>query len=102
MLADQHWTHELCRQLATKKPIPHRILAHSEVFDGAPFYTLPTVIIYPFLDVEADIFHRRIRPLLKPWSKQRIPLLHIVCRFLFLESESGYFMDRIDGKTETL
>ncbi len=40
--------------------------------------------------------------MLKPWSEQRMPLLHIVRRFLFLESESGYFMDRIDGTTETL
>ncbi len=102
LLADQQWAHELCRQIAAKKPIPHRILAHGEVFDGTPFYTLPTVIMYPSLDVEADAFHRRVRPLLKPWGKQRISLIHIVRRFLFLECESGYFMDRIDGKTETL
>lgn len=102
VLADQQWAHELYRQITSNKPIPHRILAHWEIFKGTPFYTLPTVIIYPFLDVEADIFHRRVRPLLKPWSEQRIPLLHIVRRFLFLECESGYFMDRIDGKTETL
>lgn len=102
LLADQQWAHELCRQTAAKKPIPHRILAHGEVLDGIPFYTLPTVIMYPALDVEADAFHRRVRPLLKPWSKQCIPLMHIVRRFLFLECESGYFMDRIDGKTETL
>ncbi len=102
LLADQQWARELCRRIAAKGPIPHRILAHGEVLDGTPFYTLPTVIMYPFLDAEADVFHRRVRPLLKPWSKQRIPLLHIVRRSLFLESESGYFMDRMDGKTETL
>lgn len=102
VLSDAHWERALIQSISRSRPVPHQILSHSEVCEGTPLYTVPTVIVYPHLDDEADFFYRRIKSTIKQWNVQRVPTIHVVRRFLFLESESGYFMDRIDGKMEML
>lgn len=100
-LADQQWTRQLV-QLLAGHALAHQIIAHSEINQPTPLYPLPTVVVYPPHNDEADRFHRRLRSTLRNVRKLDMPLIHLVPRLLFLASEGGQFMERIEGKSETL
>lgn len=102
LLSEHKWTRDLIRSLADHQTIPHQVVAHAEINRQTPLYELPTVVVYPVHDREADYVHRRLQAVIRGWRKRGVPLIHVVARQLFLESEGGYFMDRIDGKSETL
>ncbi|MEO9028096.1 MAG: protein DpdF [Ktedonobacteraceae bacterium] len=101
LLADQQWTHELMRLLA-RHLVPHQLITYKDLDQETPLYALPTVVVYPRHNHEADNIHRQLRSTVRLWKKQSVPLIHVVPRLLFLESEAGYFMDRIDGTSKTI
>lgn len=102
LLSMQSWTRDLLRQLAAVRTGPHQIAAHTTNHQQVPLYDVPTVIVYPAHEGEADAIHRRLRVRREQWRAQSVPLIHVVARQLVLESEGGSFMDRIDGTSETL
>jgi superfamily II DNA helicase RecQ len=102
LLSDQPWMRDLLRQLAVSHAGPHQIAAQLAGTHQIPLYDRPTVIVYPGHERDADYVHRRLHVVIEGWRTRSVPLIHVVARQLFLESEGGFFMDRIDGKSETL
>jgi superfamily II DNA/RNA helicase len=105
LLGLQGWAQNFIQQLATtRRPIPHVLLSLDDIrnYPQIPLYTIPTVIVYPVDDEDADEFHRFIHQYRQRWREQHVPLVHIVHRSLTLASEPGPFLERIDGTTETI
>jgi superfamily II DNA/RNA helicase len=102
LLALPHWTDDLIREISKRKAGPHQILAIEEIKEHIPLYALPTIIVYPADDDEADTCYRILRQHIQEWNRQRVPLFHLVHCSLFLASEQGHFLDRIDGIREDL
>ncbi len=100
----QGWAQHFVQQLAMHQPVPHVILSLDDIREHPqiPLYAIPTVIVYPVDDEDADEFHRFIHQHRQRWHHQHVPLVHIVYRSLTLASEPGPFLDRIDGTTETI
>src|SRR5205085_8448778 len=87
LLADQSWAHNLACKLARFASIPHTIHADDCVQEGSkqPLYAVPTVVVYPSGDKDADQFHRKFRQQRLVWENV-VPLLSFVHQSLMLES----------------
>ncbi|GHO61356.1 hypothetical protein KSC_002480 [Ktedonobacter sp. SOSP1-52] len=99
--SDSSWLQGLIKRVANQNATPHQILTEEDL-EFLPLYTVPTGIVYPAADIPAGLFYRRLSKQLRRWNSQRVPLVHIVHRSLFLESERGRFVDRIEGMSEKL
>jgi ATP-dependent DNA helicase RecQ len=102
LLCDQPWMRDLLRQIAGSHTGPHQIAAHLAASQQIPLYDVPTVLVYPGHERDADYIHRRLHVVIEGWRTRGIPLIRVVARQLFLESEGGFFMDRVSGTSETL
>jgi hypothetical protein len=105
LLHDQQWMQQLVLGLAAQHvTIPHLIHALDDVKEPQhiPLYSIPTIVVYPTDDAYADAFHRVFRRQLQRWLHGRIPLIFVVPPALYLESENGFFADRIEGGIYTI
>ena len=104
LLSLSSWTKLFIKQLTKYEPVPHVILTLDEIqtHPQIPLYAIPTVIMYPIHDEDADEFHRFLRQHRQRWHDEHVPLIHIVHHSLSLASEQGLFLDRIDGISETI
>jgi ATP-dependent DNA helicase RecQ len=100
----QGWAQNFIQQLAMHQPVPHVILSLDDIrkHPQIPLYAIPTVIVYPIDDENADEFHRFIQQHRQHWQDQHVPLVHIVHRSLTLTREQKPFLDHIEGTTETI
>jgi hypothetical protein len=94
----------LVEQLATLEPvIPHLILPQNWLESDCelPLYPIPTALLYPPQDILADaiyqLFKERYCSLFEAG-----PFINIFHRNLYLESETGFFSERVNGLTERL
>lgn len=101
LLQDDSWMRQLVTGLAKHSAIPHLIRSIDDVLNKKqlPLYLVPTMIVYPTNDSSADIFHRSFHSQLQQWQNAHVPLIFVVSPSLYLESEHGKFIDRIDGNT---
>ena len=99
LLHDVSWMQQLVASLAKHVSVPHMLRSINEVLEQKqlPFYPIPTVIISPTHDREADTFYRHIRAQLTQWQDKHVPCIFVITPTLYLESENGAFIDRIDG-----
>lgn len=103
LLDDPTWTRELVAALARHATIPHVIWSADWVVARADMhlFALPTVVLYPATDGVADAVHQSLG---RRWSQMggSSPRINIVHQDLYLASESGRFIDRVDGLTDDL
>jgi ATP-dependent DNA helicase RecQ len=104
LLEKRSWTTNLVERLAQHRRIPHRIIPDRWLLEDLPVnklvYSVPTAILYPPDDERAD----QIYLVLTRWLAARsenIWLVNIVHRTLYLPSQYGKFLDRVDGIQET-
>ena len=98
LIDNSTWLQGMVRKLAQHASIPHVVTPEKWIAKGKdqPLCPVPTVVVYPTRDDEADQFHRDFRRR-QTARLLRVPLITVVQRNLRLESESGKFLDRIDG-----
>ncbi len=101
LVYDEAWAIALVAGLADFTLTPHTIFAdtwivNTESIEARPIYAVPTAIVYPLQDEQADRFHRAFRRR-QAAQLQRVPIIAIIRRFLMLESESGRYIERING-----
>ena len=101
LLHDDSWMHQLVKGLAKHISTPHILRSIDDELDRKqlPLYPVPTVVVYPVNNNEADNFHRLFHYQLRQWQNACVPLIFVVLPTLYLESEHGAFIDRIDGNT---
>ncbi|PDW02611.1 protein DpdF [Candidatus Viridilinea mediisalina] len=89
----------LPQRLSAYARTPHRLVHSQYVRDHQrdALFPLPTAVIYPVLEAEADQLHRALK-LFDPI----IPRINIVPRALFLPCEHGRLVDRIEGLVQDL
>jgi hypothetical protein len=104
LLCSPSWAPKFTQQLMKYEPVPHMLLSLEEIqaYPQIPLYAIPTVIVYPIHDEEADEFHSFIHQHRHRWHQQHVPLIHIVHRSLTLASQQGLFSERIDGISEKI
>ncbi len=104
LLNSPDWARNFTQPLVKYEPVPHMLLSLDEIqtYSQIPLYAIPTVIVYPIHDEEANEFHHLIEPHQQRWHQQRVPIIHIVHRSLMLASQQRLFFDRIDGMSEAI
>lgn len=106
LVYDEVWANALVAGLADFTAIPHTIfvdswLLNSESTEDRPIYAVPTVIVYPLQDEWADRFHLALR-LRQAAQLQQVAIIAIVRRSLMLASESGRYVERINGLSHSV
>ena len=102
ILDDNRWCDALIQDLAHCTDKPHLVLPTSWLInEEQPIYPVPTIAMYPLIDAEADTFHQAFLHRGKSCF-QHIPVLTIARRKLFLRSEQGTFVNRINGLSYSL
>jgi superfamily II DNA/RNA helicase len=102
VLDDKKWSNTLIQELAHCTNRPHLILPTSWLInEERPIYSVPTIVIYPLTNNEADVFHQAFRYRGNS-CLQNIPVLAVAHRNLFLRSEQGTFFNRINGLSYSL
>jgi len=106
LVYDEAWAIALVAGLADFTMTPHTIFAdtwivNTESTEERPIYAVPTVIVYPLPDEQADRFHRAFRRR-QTAQLQNVPIIAIVRRSLVLESESGRYIERINGLSHSV
>ncbi len=103
-LQERDWVEDIIKRLSKYTSVPHQLLFIDDLmkYRQLPLYALPSVIVYPTMDNEADEFYRHLQQYLQKWNSLRVPLIHVVHRALTLASEHGRFMDRIEGNTSDI
>ncbi|MFL5627810.1 MAG: protein DpdF [Ktedonobacteraceae bacterium] len=104
LLNNQQWLDTFVVELAQHSEVPHLIRAIDDVIyqKQLPLYAISTVIVYPLDDAQADVCYRALRQNIRTWHNLHIPLIHVVSPTLYLESEHGRFIDRVDGNTSLI
>jgi len=101
LLSDIIWANKLVKGLGQHQRIPHRVLTTDWLIDdeeGQELYPLPTVVLYPPDDRKADQLYQTLQPRLRhAKGKEAIWQIHVVHRSLWLASQNGRFLDRIEG-----
>ncbi len=100
LLNDSVWAATLVKKLSyLEQPVPHLIVG--EDWPGRlPLYPVPTALIYPSENAEADSLFRSWKVARRNWPA--LPTINVINRNLYLESEHGYFTDRVEGSVEKL
>lgn len=101
LVYDEVWANALVTGLADFTSTPHTIFTDNWIMSAKseeerPIYAVPTVVVYPLQDERADQFHRAFRRR-QAVQLQKVPIIAIVHRSLTLESESGRYVERING-----
>ena len=102
-LAEDHqWLVPILREMGQITPRPrHRILSDAMALGqtAAPWaiYPWPTAIVYPQDAAQADALYQRVKN-----ARISFPLIQVVNRSLYLESEHGRFLERVNGRHELL
>ncbi|HVB25453.1 MAG TPA: protein DpdF [Ktedonobacteraceae bacterium] len=101
LLNNQQWLNTFIVELAQHPEIPHLIRNIDDIVrqKQLPLYAIPTVIVYPADDAQADLYYRSLRENRSIWRTLHVLLVHVVSSSLYLESEHGRFIDRMDGNT---
>lgn len=86
---------ELARGAATHARTPHRLVAAEEVVaqHKQALFALPTAVFYPSDQMAADQLHQALKAALAP----AVPRINIAPRALYLLSEQGRLIDRVEG-----
>ncbi|HSH79392.1 MAG TPA: hypothetical protein VLA19_12795, partial [Herpetosiphonaceae bacterium] len=94
------WTADLARALAVHRKIPHRVVALSPKGElrEQVLYPLPTAAVYPADTRAADCLHRALSTSLP----HDIPRVNIVQAGLYIASEHGRLVDRVDGMVTSM
>jgi hypothetical protein len=101
ILANQEWTKQLIQTLADRHAYTsHILLPDTWVIAETPLplYAIPTVIVYPNDNQDADTLYLALQHRLP----KNTPRVNIIPPRLFLASEHGYFTDRINGLTKDI
>lgn len=106
LVYDEIWANALVADLADFTLVPHTIftdtwIMHTERTEERPLYAVPTVVVYPLQDEQADPFHCTFHQYQNA-RLQNIPIVAIARRALMLKSESGRFIDRINGLSHSI
>jgi ATP-dependent DNA helicase RecQ len=103
-LHERGWVEDIIKRVSRYTSVPHQLAFADDLMRcrQLPLYALPSAIVYPTMNNEADEFYRHIRQYLRKWNSLRVPVIHIVHRALTLASEHGRFMDRIEGNTNDI
>jgi superfamily II DNA/RNA helicase len=105
LLKDPVWATELVKQLSQHHRIPHRVVPETWLLDDSLsdklVYPIPTAVLYPLDDESADQTYLALKHWLKVYSEP-VWTIHIVHRALYLPSQLGSFLDRVDGIQETV
>lgn len=99
-LIEERWVNNIAQNLAAHARIPHSLLTLSSLsnFERHALAPVPTAALYPDDEHVADRLHLALRKAL-PASVVRI---NIVPRSLYLPSEHGRLIDRVDGLVRDL
>lgn len=101
LVYDEVWAKALVVGLANETLLPHVIFPDTWMTEERPIYAIPTVVVYPLQDEAADQFHRAFRQS-QNTVLRNIPIIAIVRRRLILESESGKYVERINGLSHSV
>jgi superfamily II DNA/RNA helicase len=97
LLGNVAWAQELVQGAAQYPTVAHRFLSAAEIkAHDLPLYAVPTVIVYPPDDGDAGQLYTHLRTHGFA-NTDNVPQIHFVHRALYLASEHGLFMDRING-----
>lgn len=101
LVYDEVWATELVRALSDCTLIPHTIFSDDWIMEAGnreerPIYAVPTVVVYPLQDGHADQFHRVFRQHQNELLRN-VQIVAIIRRNLVLKSESGRYIERING-----
>lgn len=99
-LIDPGWLAMLIRSLAKHSKIPHRLMSADQtgLLGQQILYALPTAVVYPPDPMRADKLYRQLRDGLLSDT----PRVHIAAVGLYLTSEHGLLVDRVDGMVTDL
>ncbi len=105
LVYDEIWANEFVAQLADITLTPHTIFAdtwilNTESIEERPVYAVPTVVVYPLQDEQADQFHRAFQR--HDTLLRNVPMIAIIRRSLKLRSESGRYLERINGLSHSI
>jgi ATP-dependent DNA helicase RecQ len=96
LAADRGWVEQLVTALSSAAPQKHRLLVDWWVSKSGgrtwPLHDCSIVVVYPDEPVSADALYRRVRR-----SIVTAHVVNIVRQDLWLDSEHGSFIDRVDG-----
>jgi ATP-dependent DNA helicase RecQ len=106
LVYDEYWANALVAELADFILMPHTIFADAWIVDAEstedrPIYPVPTAIVYPLQDERADRFHQALRRQ-QVAQLQQVPIIAIVRRSLMLSSESGRYVERVNGLSHSV
>jgi hypothetical protein len=91
------WAEELVQAAAQYPTVAHCFLTDVDInAHNMPLYSVPTVIVYPPDDDSADQLYTHLGTHGFAHTSN-VPQIHFVHRALYLASEHGLFMDRING-----
>jgi hypothetical protein len=100
LLEDPGWAAALVQKLAyLDQPVPH-LIAGVDWPGRLPLYPVPTALVYPPENAGADLLFQAWRATRRDWPA--FPVVNVINRNLYLESEHGYFTDRVNGSVERL
>lgn len=100
LLDNPVWTSSLVEKLSyLEKPIAH-LIAGEDWPGRLPLYPVPTALVYPNDNTDSDNLYRAWQSTRQPWPT--LPEVNIINRNIYLESEHGYFTDRVHGSVERL
>jgi hypothetical protein len=101
LLNDIIWANKLVKGLGKHQRIPHRVLTTDWLIDdddGQEIYPVPTAVFYPLDDGKADNLYQALQARLRhAKGKEAIWQIHVVHRSLWLASQNGRFLDRVEG-----
>lgn len=96
LISESATVERLLKQLAENyATTPHLLLPDTWVVASSspPLYAVPTVVVYPFNNDQADCLYRTLQQRLSA----DVPRVNIIAPTLYLASEHGYFKDRVNG-----
>ena len=102
LLTNQQWTHELIRLLARHalSPTPTRCVRRSRPGNAMVYIAYCHGLSHTI--VRLITFIARCARRCAYGKSSQCLLISIIPRLLFLESEAGYFMEKIDGTSKTI
>jgi len=99
-LDEDEWFEKLLKRFAARRPQTHRLLRASWLVEVPEYelFRLPSALVFPRDPQLADqVYHALSR-----YSPAIQPMLYILPRDLWLASQHGLFLDRVNGQVERL
>lgn len=95
LLNDDVWTQKLIKELAQQQDKRQRIIGITSISDYGLF-PVPTAVFYPSEDMRVDELYCIVQDEFSHYHAP-IPLVHVINRNVWLLSENGRFLDRVNG-----